>query len=647
MSQEAYHFLPLDHARQEIRVLHLLPGQFSDPISCRLSHDSLEGNPTYIALSYVWGDGSNPQHITLENTEFSVTANLYTALQFLRRAKSERILWIDAICINQNDILEREHQVSIICQVYSKAQLVFCWLATPNDNGVVNPQGEIIYPLHGFHDFTSFTSRFGGPTTCSIDLEVWSTLFAILFLGHFSCLQKTCHLIGSGLFTEGFCGTCDRCQAMGFHVQIAPTYRSAFEVLSRWINHAWWDRVWTVQEVGLAKEAWILIYHFAIPFRLLHKAGFWMKIHAGNCCLEDYTRIWQPDREVLNRFGKKLLETTPVRFLGNRKQLYDHLRSYRKRQASDPRDKVYALLGMSMWEKATPLRSDYSIDVKQVYINTTMKCIEETNSLSILEGIMRPSAIPNLPSWVHDWTITDDITNGFEAKPTSDELYSTGGELTKATLCCNSELLVDGIMAGMVTSLGLVWGYSAPRYMFIKWERMIAENGLALNEAYMNGQSRSDAFRSTMGGDLVVHPIGQLAHGRFNIPHYTRAKEDDREVCRDWWDVVENDKSPECSTHMKYVIQPTVADNRFFLTDQGLMGIGPTGMRVGDKVYVIRGSQLPYILRDISIRESKQEGCRHLPRLCFGLIGSSYVHGIMDGEVLQDPTKTQVEIHLC
>ncbi|KAI5859407.1 heterokaryon incompatibility protein-domain-containing protein [Durotheca rogersii] len=660
MSGGKYRHFPLDHTRRDIRLLHLLPGQLSNPISCRLSHNHLDENPTYVALSYVWGDRDNLQPITLESVGFSVTLNLYTALQYLRKTDTERILWIDAICINQDDIPEREHQVSLMDQIYANAQQVFCWLGTPNDNGVVNPQGDIVVPPTTHYpgpsdevdSFGSLTSRFGGPTSP----EVQNTRSAIKFLDILSGLKEAGHPMDSGIFEYGSCGSCPSCERKGYHVEIAPLFEGAFQVLSRWVDNAWWDRVWTIQEACLAKGSWIVIYHIMIPFELLGSARYWLNIHANFCCIESMASARDPEFRVLKRFMMKVSEITRLEQVYSRQELSDHLREFRTRQAGDPRDKVNALLGMSMWTRAAPLKPNYSIETKQVYINTMMNIIEETNSLNILQGVLRPSTIPNLPSWVHDWTVGDDRDGGFRQLDGDPTLYSAGGELSKANLCRNSELLTDGFMVGKVTSVGPVCDINDAA-AFInalrEWERMIPENGLALDGAYTNGQSRSDAFRNTLGGD-VVHGKQQLTRMLgLPPPRYVRSTEDDRELCRDWWDIIATDETQgegvpvEWILHFEVIVTLTVRDTRFFLTDQGLMGIGPPGMNVGDKVYVLRGSGLPYILRDTDDQNPSREGCHHLARLCFNLVGSSYVHGIMDGEVLKDQTKTQVEIHSC
>ncbi|KAK0717950.1 heterokaryon incompatibility protein-domain-containing protein [Lasiosphaeria miniovina] len=86
------------------------------------------GAHLYEALSYVWGDSDEPYTVSMNGCDFAVTANLHAALLRLRDAVFERILWVDAICINQTDDKEKESQIGYMAEIYSKASRVIVWL---------------------------------------------------------------------------------------------------------------------------------------------------------------------------------------------------------------------------------------------------------------------------------------------------------------------------------------------------------------------------------------------------------------------------------------------------------------------------------------------------------------------------------------
>ena len=102
---------PLDLSQSNIRLLRILPGRQQDVIRCTLRHVSRHKHE-YVCLSYTWGD-AEPSHTILVNQKsFKVRRNLWDFLCLARRFKVQDRLWIDAMCIDQRNILERNHQVN-------------------------------------------------------------------------------------------------------------------------------------------------------------------------------------------------------------------------------------------------------------------------------------------------------------------------------------------------------------------------------------------------------------------------------------------------------------------------------------------------------------------------------------------------------
>jgi hypothetical protein len=128
-----------------IRLLRLLPNEDKKaPIQCELFHCSLQDSDKrthpYDALSYVWGDPNKPQpvfvreHNSTSGHNLQVTKNLHEALLRLRNCFVERILWIDAVSINQKDEQEKEQQIQFMAKIYSQANCVIVWLGDTADN---------------------------------------------------------------------------------------------------------------------------------------------------------------------------------------------------------------------------------------------------------------------------------------------------------------------------------------------------------------------------------------------------------------------------------------------------------------------------------------------------------------------------------
>jgi hypothetical protein len=137
--QKTFHYDPLDQPKQEIRIVRLHPRRWlTDPdISCDLITLDLRTAPEYEALSYEWGcppSASNQYTIQINSRLMVITRNLWLALYELRDRRKPRTLWIDALCINQLDVLERSCQVSRMGDIYSQAITVVAWIVGVGKN---------------------------------------------------------------------------------------------------------------------------------------------------------------------------------------------------------------------------------------------------------------------------------------------------------------------------------------------------------------------------------------------------------------------------------------------------------------------------------------------------------------------------------
>ncbi len=132
-----YKYTPLNKKALEIRLMTLHPGVFRSGVRVSIRNDVLSEcqTPAYEALSYAWGSNQKTVNIRVEGTEgcrtLAVTSNLAEALQYLRYKNRSRILWIDAICVDQQNVQERGHQVSRMAGIFRGASPVVIWLG-PN-----------------------------------------------------------------------------------------------------------------------------------------------------------------------------------------------------------------------------------------------------------------------------------------------------------------------------------------------------------------------------------------------------------------------------------------------------------------------------------------------------------------------------------
>jgi len=139
-----YCYAPLDEHAKQIRILTLLPDNSParhDPeirISLEIIQLSEENPPEFEALSYTWGSSENPVDIVIETESgiqvLAITQNLAEALRHLRHENQSRVLWIDAICIDQGNLSERSSQVRRMADLFRLSKRVVVWLGPERDN---------------------------------------------------------------------------------------------------------------------------------------------------------------------------------------------------------------------------------------------------------------------------------------------------------------------------------------------------------------------------------------------------------------------------------------------------------------------------------------------------------------------------------
>lgn len=147
-SKFKYEPLDLSSKKASIRLAVLLPGPASSTIRVTLAQKAFADRPKYDALSYTWGRPNIVKGIELNGTRVDVRENLWSALVHLRNATEGRVIWIDALCIDQNSLEEKNHQVKLMAYIYSRAETVLVWLGPAADaSAIVTKEGDSSVPF--------------------------------------------------------------------------------------------------------------------------------------------------------------------------------------------------------------------------------------------------------------------------------------------------------------------------------------------------------------------------------------------------------------------------------------------------------------------------------------------------------------------
>jgi hypothetical protein len=336
-----------------IRLLKLLQGSQGAPLTCSFLPTPISLAPKYAAISYAWGDPLLKHKIKCEDGELSVTENVKVLLGHLRDPGEDKLIWIDAICINQNDFEERGQQVRLMGQIYSSAEEVKIWLGPEEDDSALLEQ---------------FIPRLA---------EVfWRSRRTQLFTDEV-LFQKT------------------------------KTDRSSPEwiALKRLFERPWFNRTWVVQEiVASTQHTFICGDHQIRAESLVLVASQLRHLYlSGN----NFVRHHGFDFAVISKF-LRMARIWKSRMRGEKINLSYLTYSFWSSQSSDPKDKIFSMLGLDN-EMAIRMMPDYRDSVQAVYTKATRESLLSGKSTGILSlaGIGHRRVLDDLPSRVPDFSITE------------------------------------------------------------------------------------------------------------------------------------------------------------------------------------------------------------------------------------------------
>ena len=327
---------PLDLTKASIRVLGIQTGAESTQIECVVRHVPLRRSHT--CLSYMWGDESNNQTILLNGRSFSVRYTLWTFLQRARAYGYRADFWIDAVCIDQANLQERNHQVRQMARIYRQARYVIIWL------GQID--GHLLKSVLKVSKAIRVTGR---------------------VYEHFDHTDGS--LADSALFRSP---TLHR----GISTLIGDRWQPAMRQI---MTSPYWQRVWITQEILLSRDAQIFlgsttvmledVAHFAMACRLWSPNSFEdRRFRQGKVILNmlSFTSDWHAMRQLppyptwdkSNSFQSlcrmKYFEQHP------RRRLKYLLRQAQLSECFDGRDRIYGIMGLS--DRLTDMSVSYDID---------------------------------------------------------------------------------------------------------------------------------------------------------------------------------------------------------------------------------------------------------------------------------------------
>ena len=619
----------------------------------------------------------------------------------LRLPQEQRVLWVDLLCINQNDVNEKGLQVSLMGEIYSKTNRGILWLGEEPEQPVpsvkeelgkeivdiwkesdallkeINPilqgcQEGLPYELQGIMHGDTVMPRhdeFMIGRTKEIDwreanLKDMMTLIQDPDLAEDSIFHAFCllRLLESHHHL-------DEIPYFAIEPDNRKTYISAGRQGLAWILMLpWFGRIWTVQECILPKTCVVMYGPVKATWTTFLRATENFKIHKTSCCADvpDVNTMLQP---LINTLGH-MSEFTQARMFEADVPLDSLLRSFRARDATDHRDKVYGLLPLvTEWYGHDPISPDYSLSTTpaQVYIRTVLKMIEISGLLDILSqpGHYMQTKSTNLPTWVPDYSKRLSRV-GTEIFVQQASLYDAcDGRLASVRAINEKFLVLEGRRIGHIREAAT---------------RLVSHNDKTINDVILDwfdfantrfqgarASTWKQYFWRTLCGDCIAEePIKSFGAGHAITATFRRVNKDDECVFHAWCQFHGLDKicigdtdevSPDQSIlqnnltdsigRIDHAIRTSTVGRRLFISEEGHIGLAPSHSAISyahpDEIFILPGARSPFVLKPIGDRYVPGEG---IVRGCYEVVGECYIDGYMDGEGMGEFDKEKSVIYL-
>jgi hypothetical protein len=689
----------------KIRLMRIPPDQrFSRPLmtlKVELETFDLAELPPYLALSYTWGpaepggkesfDPWEMRPIAISSSRFDIYPNLFHALSQLERSKVVGWIWADAVCINQEDVAERNAQVSIMDIIYKNASKTVMWLGKERaatskaaqllasvadmakQAALQISESEMLGEPMDVKDPNAF-DRYGMP---ALTLDDWYTLADIYGRRYFGRLWMVQELALSRQ-VEVMCG---KATIEWYHIGIFA---------SLLLNSNWLNSVFLTYPLGKAPTSISRIHLGAANAAGLYIIRLWV---TG----EDSTLVAAIDRYNWAAHLDDSSENLGVVML----RLFEATKGF---TSTDVRDRIFSFYGVlkqiSLSNGREPVdwyfKPDYRLNEKEVFSRFCQGLITETKSLDVLmfAGEYISRRVEGLPSWVPEFTANHSFMIQNLTLSQGSAKVDVGGTSGAGKFFASfdgARIAVNGSEIGKVAQIGETWidyyknkaltgtflalyGQVEPIYQFTNQPRSeVLWRTLAMDQDRSGHRPAPDAIGKAFRDWITLVIFNRLSNlikvgltgtevnqlnaivsilakqespvGLF-LPTWQETRDD---LIRCGWmapgigtapgklpDAQEYlNKWGKSSRKFESITLFTMTYRRTFATDIGHFGSGPQGLQLGDSVWAIAGCSVPLILRKIS--EDDQD---------YRLIGEAYVHGVMNGEAVSEDSEWK-QICLC
>jgi hypothetical protein len=562
--------------------------------------------PGFKTLYYELGGRAPPGTISCDGVEFPVGGELFGALKALRAFhKNKRFkIWIDALCINQDDLSERNEHIKIMDKIYKRARVVRVWL------------GE----------------------------EFGKEVEALATLGEIDAIiydLKANPELGN-----------DRAEIQDAFQDHEKYKAINWEALGSVLSRSWFQRVWVLQEMVNAKKATVHIGEYNFGWSSFTSSMSILRGYSLDSPLED--DIGSSCLDKINWLSKHFNGHPADRVDGL--TVLEALGETKVFRSTQPVDKIYGLLSLFP-EALEDVQVNYSDSVEEVFTQFTIKLLTNRKKLDILNHCTPPTEpkLLKLPSWVPDWS-QPFYTEPFTLRGLASQ--AAGDTQPKFTIDPDSKTLrIYGKLIDRITH------FERHRVIPSKSRHWKPKN--SFEKDYQTAEEiRQAGLERYLANDLEWHgSIMQIATKNLTTPipaelwrvymcNRTRENEVPDESCalgfKMWlamkfWgkgpnealsvakkigDIPDSEEVDDAVNTFAGAFSKWCYNRRFFATEGGLFGWGMEGIQEGDEICVLYGGEYPFVIHPVD--DGK-----------YTMVSDCYVYGYMDGEALVEDFKEQ------
>ncbi|KIW05737.1 uncharacterized protein PV09_03594 [Verruconis gallopava] len=646
--------------------------------------------PSFEALSYVWGDPTLSHNIVVDGKKIAITENLFKALSDMQMSAVHDILvWSDAVCICQQDSAEGSGQVMLMREIYQAASSVYIWLDISPSDTERQICFKVVSTLTGNMVLSSWEEgseaepeRQDRSTGEKIFKPIsWAIRAGVGFgqamveLGE--VIEETSDERAEIMTLDDSWTLCKKIitKLDGWQPRSRRLKKVSEEDMALAANQidklisqdwSWFERIWVMQELGASGNPWVVAAGASLEWQEFLEAA-WYLSKRNKAHIPQRSRVALIELELIRRGFSE----------NKRQSLYNLIRACRYRQATDPRDKIFALLGL-MGDKMSPhLTPNYNIDVREVYARATIHIISQHRMLDPICGWQTAGRMEGLPSWTPDYLLNQDLAvHPIDSLHTDEKLFNAAGADyrgiydyfdSEPRLETWSQLPVKGLVVDIIGSGSCSFPEASASDIITLWLSAIRtsselsrirtdtdviklEELAQLSIRYAQHSRSPDLLLNILaprGSPLPYNHFQTNLVDSFDESYLVtafanclftghilgnRLKPSDIQIMRNLDPQLATGEAEEdivntISSSLKFGVE----GRNIVFSKRGYIGTAREDVVAGDLICVLFGCSVPVILRKLDADEQ------------YAFMGEAYVHGLMDAEAIVMQIKGQLK----